>query len=108
MHELVDELAQERLERVRRHQLVARRRRGGEKTRDVRLVGLHVPLQKRIQVEQMQPVQTDDAREHTRRAGIAPVEEKSGLLEEEDEEDEDGDLNEWPEEWEDVDGSAAS
>ena len=49
-----------------------------------------------------------DAREHTRRAGIAPVEEKSGLLEEEDEEDEDGDLNEWPEEWEDVDGSAAS
>ena len=51
---------------------------------------------------------TDEAREHTRRAGIAPVEEKSGLLEEEDEEDEDGDLNEWPEEWEDVDGSAAS
>ena len=62
VHELVDELAQERLERVRRHQLVARRRRGGEKTRDVCLVGLHVPLQKRIQVEQMQPVQTDDAR----------------------------------------------
>ena len=50
---------------------------------------------------------TDEAREHTRRAGIAPVEEKSGLLEEEDEEEEE-DLNEWPEEWEDVDGSAAS
>lgn len=64
VHELVDELAQERLERVRGHELVARRRRRGEKTRDVRLVGLHVPLQKRIQVKQVQPVQTDDAREN--------------------------------------------
>ena len=86
MHELIHELPQERIQRVRGHELVTRRRRRREQPRDFALIRLHVSLQKRIQVQQVQPVQPDDAGYHLnekhlrveleRAAGLQAVEQR--------------------------------
>ena len=88
VHELVHELFQQGFERVRRHELVARRGARRQELGDVALDRLHVPLQERVQVEQVQSVQTHDARQHRyqkhlrfereRRSHLQPVKQTLG------------------------------
>ena len=64
MNKLVHQLPEQRFQRVGGNEFVTRRRRGRQKPRHLPLVRLHVPLQKRVQVQQVQPVQSHHARQH--------------------------------------------
>lgn len=64
VNELVHQLPEQGFQRVGGNEFVTRRRRGRQKPRHLPLVRLHVPLQKRVQVQQVQPVQSHHARQH--------------------------------------------
>ena len=62
MDELVHELPEQGLQRVGGNEFVTSGGDGRQQPRHLALVRLDVPLQKRVQVQQVQPVQTHHAR----------------------------------------------